>query len=363
MSSLVCIRESWSHMGRRSGFDKLFKEIKTLQPRSTSQLLVPSHHYEPTILNSILGRARHLKPQKPPRRPTSPFTESRHELVAAQAYSYALRKPEAIILLSVGESQYCGALAHADKKIRQRIALFLHQPPSWLEQNWGDWRLMDDLKAVFCLGPQQQKYVESKVRCPVYCIRHGVDLDYFSPPRDGRRYAGDPKLLFVGQWLRDFKTLWRAYQILKTTVPGISMDCVIPHDHSSDPSLRSLAGDRSVRWHCRLSDRKLRSLYRDATGLFLPLLDAVANNALLEALATTLPIVASNVGDVSFYLQGSSANLCRPGCAESHASMLSNLCQDRVDYSKATDQDRAYALQCLGWNRIATETLEILKVV
>jgi hypothetical protein len=141
--------------GQHSGFDKLFEEINALYSGSICQLCVPGQHYQPTILNRILCRARHLKPQKPPTRPTSPFTESRHELVSTRALGCALRDPDVTLLLSAEKSQYCGPLADAEKRIRNRIALFLHQPPSWLEQNWSDWGLMDDLKAIFCLGPKR----------------------------------------------------------------------------------------------------------------------------------------------------------------------------------------------------------------
>jgi glycosyltransferase involved in cell wall biosynthesis len=167
-------------------------------------------------------------------------------------------------------------------------------------------------------------------------------------------------VLFVGQWLRDFETLHGAYQNLRKMIPRISMDCVIPKTALSDQYLSAMVHDESVRWHCDLSDRQLRTLYREATVLFLPLCDAVANNALLEALATGLPIVTTDVGDVSFYLRGAGARLCQPRNTHEHATMVQMLCHGRTTDSESVVFARSPDVQHLEWNSIAQNTLDIL---
>lgn len=347
-------------MGRHSGFDNLFSAIHSLHDGRIEEISVPPQSYKRTVLGHLFGRPRHMERPKPPSQPVSPFTEPRHELVAMEALSLALRHTDAVILLSVGESQFCGPLAHARADVKSRMALFLHQPPSWLEKHWRDWSLMDGLGVIICLGPEQRKFIQSKVSGPVYCIRHGVDSGFFTPPPARPRLAADPKLLFVGQWMRDFQTLHETYQILRNVVPRISIDCVVPRTALSDQHLSAMVHDGSVRWHYDLSDRQLRSLYREATVLFLPLSDAVANNALLEALATGLPIVTTDVGDVSFYLRDSGAHLCQSRNPHDHASAVKTLCHDRTADAGAVVLNPTPDLQHLEWNGIAKNVFSIL---
>src|SRR5206468_3316004 len=63
-----------------------------------------------------------------------------------------------------------------------------------------------------------------------------------------------------------------------------------------------------VTFHRRISDTALLNLYNDSRLLFLPLIDATANNSLMEASACGVPIITSDLPAVREYTNNSFAH-------------------------------------------------------
>jgi glycosyltransferase involved in cell wall biosynthesis len=61
------------------------------------------------------------------------------------------------------------------------------------------------------------------------------------------------------------------------------------------------AGIPGVEPHTRVSDEKLRELYRSSDALFLPLAECAANNTLLEGMACGLPVIATDLPGLREY--------------------------------------------------------------
>ncbi len=297
---------------------------------------------------------RIAKPDSPPDAP-SPFTGLRHEAAAGELLAAMSATPGASVLLSVGESQYGGILSHAAPAIRSRLVVCCHQPPSWWRLHWRDTSVLDGLGAIVCLSREQQDYYHSLTQTPAILIRHGVSLDFFTPSND----PGDPapRLLFVGHWLRDFETLAASMEHIWRSNPQVELDCVIPHHVRDIPALLRLARNPKVRWHAAISSTTLRNLYRRATLLFLPLVDSTANNAIVEALASGLPVVSSNVGGIADYVPEICGQLCPPGEANAHAEAVLVWLKDPGRLAHARVACRQYAMKELDWDRIAGDLL------
>ena len=346
--SLLLLRETWSWMSHVSGFDPFFSAIEKVPGLQIQNVFVLQSLPPLGVAKRLARRIR--RPAPVPDSP-SPFVEPRHEAAGSELLAAMSAAPEALALLSAGENQYGGILSHAAPAIRSRLIVCFHQPPSWWRLHWRDANLLDGLGGIVSLCEEQRNYFVSLTLTPVTLIRHGVSLDFFTP--SDRRPDGPPRLLVVGHWLRDFDTLAASVELVWQSHPQVEVECVIPPIARNAPALLRLARDSRVRWHAGISAEKLRDLYRQATLLFLPLLDASANNSIVEALACGLPIVSSKVGGITEYVPENCGTLCPAGAACEHAETVVGMLQapDRLAHSRRAC--RQYAIDELDWRKSA----------
>ncbi len=337
--------------GTVSGFDPLFTAISRLSWVSVLSFYVTATSTEPTILDKFFkffGQGP-LVSESDSTNPS--YMERRHVQAAIEVLNTAQSEQDSLVFLSAAENQYCGQLSRADDSIKKRIVLFLHQPPSWFKKHWHDFSVFDGLRALVCLSSVQKDYFSGITSSPVMQIHHGVKHDFFIPSQ--LEPIQPPRLLFVGQWLRDFRTLHASMQEVWASMPRVTLDCVIPSHVLDKPGLSELKHDSRVRWHEGIEPEALRDLYQKATLLFLPLIDCAANNAILEAMACGLPIISSNVGGIRDYVNTDYAVLCPPDDVKAHASAVLNMLEDDEFRSVAGKKSREFVVQRLDWSSIA----------
>jgi glycosyltransferase involved in cell wall biosynthesis len=200
------------------------------------------------------------------------------------------------------------------------IATFHHPlatPPARLR--W----LPDTLDAAILVSEYQRAHFESLLPPErIFVVHHGVDSTFFRP---ASRAAAERTCITVGSHLRDFATITRAVERVWSHDPDVRF---VFAGLRSEALLGRFARDRRVRVVGRLSDVELRAAYRSASVALLAFHDATASNSLLEAMACGLPVVATDVGGVGEYVDGSAACLCPPGDAESMAAEVLALLAD-----------------------------------
>jgi glycosyltransferase involved in cell wall biosynthesis len=207
-------------------------------------------------------------------------------------------------------------------RLKAKITATFHQTPDRLEKIIKTLR-SGMLDGIVCVSrvqiPLLQQFVPAG-RCVF--IPHGVDTDFFvEAPLP--KATDNPLLLAVGVHRRDFATLMAAARIIKSRRPDVRVRLIGPRS-----TVARVAEDGVVDTASDLSDDELRSAYRDAQMLFLPLEAATANNALLESMATGRPAVITDLPAIREYTTEEAALFCRPGDAQAHADAALSLLED-----------------------------------
>ena len=257
---------------------------------------------------------------------------------AAEPYDvlHAIDGEHALALLA----RMPAALFHGRR--RPAMAATFHQPPALLG-GMVSRAALGALDAVVVLCEAQRAALAAWVApSRLHLIPHGIDTGFFTPgPRPARE--GGMRLLSVGHWLRDHAAAFEALRILRAQGVAARLRLVTPQPPVSLPE--------DVIVEAGLSDEDLRAAYRDADALLLPLTDATANNAVLEAMACGLPVVSTDIGGVA-EMTGGAALLAPPGDAAALARHVQTLARDPSRAAGLARAGRTRA-EALDWRHIA----------
>ncbi|HSB70233.1 MAG TPA: glycosyltransferase family 4 protein [Candidatus Methylomirabilis sp.] len=244
--------------------------------------------------------------------------------------------------------RYAGSIAGFR---RNRIVCTYHQPPAVFERVIRSTAHLRRLHGVVVLASNQAPYFRALVgKEKVFLVPHGVDTRFFRPP------VTRPKTttcLFVGQWLRDFAMLAEVIQLVRAKDRGIHFEVVTKPEHH-----HQLAGLEGVNLRSALPEDDLLALYQTSALLVLPLLDCAANNAVLEAMACGLPIVATGVGGIGDYLDDGCSCLVPPGNSPRMADAIVGLVQDDPKRESLGRGARMKSLE-FDWAVVASRLLEV----
>lgn len=279
--------------------------------------------------------------------------------MAIRALKLLETDPSSVLVLPAAEDQFCNVFACAHNRLKKRIFACFHQPPSWFRLNWRNFEDFESLGGIICLSDNQASYFHSISQSPVCVIRHGVRYNFFSMPQDPFSRQGN-RVIFVGQWLRDFDTLAEAMELIWKRRPDIYLDCVVPYFARNSEPIQRLAVDPRVKWYANLPDSQLRMLYQAADLLFIPVIDAVANNAVIEALASGLPVVTTNVGGMNEYIPSQAGSLCPRGDVDAHADAVIKWLSNPRGIKIAAKIARKHSIDHFDWQKIGARVCEFI---
>ncbi|MEE8574731.1 MAG: glycosyltransferase family 4 protein, partial [Thermodesulfobacteriota bacterium] len=177
---------------------------------------------------------------------------------------------------------------------RIRIVATYHQPPSILKGLVKSTERFSELDRILTVGSNQAKFFSPELAGKIRFIRHGADTDFFKPATGTKEGSDRIKCVTVGHWLRDFKVLKK---VIEKSGDGVSFsivtDSALVSDFKEDPRVTIRTG---------ISDDELLNLYNSSDMGLMPLTDTTANNAIMEMMATGLPIVTTEVGAIRDYV-------------------------------------------------------------
>jgi|GEM_PF-916643 len=242
------------------------------------------------------------------------------------------------------------------RKLSVPIIGTCHMPPSrWQNEIRLADRLSSSFSALIVLSSSQKAYFDQRFQGRTFLIPYGVDTQYFKPDVRVRERG---LCLFCGFWMRDYPTLARVIEIIHTKDPSVRFEVLIPLpgvDLAREAGLRG--GDR-VRVRTGVSDEELRMLYASASLLVMPLIDCTTNNTILEANASGLPSVLSDVGGVRDYADETFADFVPAGDAAAMADRVLRRLAEPESMHVRGAAARSFAQERLDWSKVAARTLE-----
>ena len=185
----------------------------------------------------------------------------------------------------------------------------------------------------------------------IHVVLHGVDTEYFAPA-GAAQSSPVFTVISVGGFRRNFPLLRKVCELLGKA-RNIRFKIVAPESN------RTLFGDLpNVDFFSGLDDAALLAAYQSASCLLHTAENATANNALLEAMACGLPVVAERVGGIPEYVDGECALLVEPGNDATLAGAVRDLAQSPAICAAMRVEARKRA-ETLAWPLVATRMMEI----
>jgi len=234
--------------------------------------------------------------------------------------------------------QFLPRLINQTRSSNLRTVATFHQPPEVIRElvNVDLLRWFD---SVVLVSPSQLPFFKQYVlESRLHVFLHGVNAKFFCPaaaPKPSDRL----RCITTGHWLRD----WDIFRKVAHRMNDVTFIAVTSSTIRFDelPNVEVYSG---------ISDAALADLYRSADILFLPLIGSTANNALLEGIASGLPVVATDLEAVRAYLPNGAAILVAGNRADSFVDALRQLQQDVELRREKGRQARARA-EALDWTR------------
>lgn len=199
-----------------------------------------------------------------------------------------------------------------------KIAMSCHLPRSVLEST-GDYcnvfkEGLSIADALILMSPDDIAfYRQLAPNAKVTFIPHGIDIHHFKPSDNKNTLSRDhATILTCGGMLRDFTTLAKVIEIAASRKMPLKFQVITSKSHLDKIYLQLSPSARNIfEPMYGLSDAQLVEKYQRADLLYLPLLNATANNAVLEAMACGLPMLLSDfaatrayAGETAFYVEG-----------------------------------------------------------
>jgi glycosyltransferase involved in cell wall biosynthesis len=247
------------------------------------------------------------------------------------------------------------SLYHTKKSRHSKKKIFVsfHQPPEAHLQFVKTRLPLDNVDGIVVVGTNQIPFFSQFIDpAKIHFVPHGVDVNFFTA--NPSREQGN-RVLFVGNWLRDFDALVEVSRILFEKAPHLTLDVV-----TLEKNRHFFAGCSNVHFHSGIPEADLLRKYQEATLMLVPMKDCTANNSVLEGMACGLPIITTDIGGIRDYVDTECAVLCRKGDAQGMADAIFELFSDYERRCRMGKAARDKSMN-FSWQRVSKMLVDAYK--
>lgn len=340
--NIYYLRTSIPWFGTHTGYEQLTSYIDFAEKNS---IISPKLSFDARAKGKLISLLRG-------------YGESPQALVdALWRYERALLKePNNVGHILYGE-HFLRFIPKMPKAVLERTIFTFHQPPSqWVAESLD---LLRFVKHAIFLYKKDTEFFSTYLNSPPRTLLYGVDTEFFVPSFEYPKL----RILYSGVHLRNLNMLRKVVEELQNLHPDITFDFLVPLHHRIRPEFQALTDLKNITWHAGLSDESLRKLYQESYLLLLPMNDSGANTAVVEALASGLPVITTDVGGIRDYGGGTVFPIVENDNEQGMIDLVNRYIADRQYRERIAEESRNFALEHLSWNLIANQQLALYQTL
>jgi len=339
--TVIVLEKRWAHHTKSGGYDHLARFLNAHQVQRAHLRWLPS---------KIVAKAwEYLYHDEV--RLVDLLVDYRFEdrVAEEKAFWLALAKRARIVHVLYGDEQLNVLLRRASLLPGHLIATF-HLPAEKSRERFerSQKRELNRLSgAVVVASAEVRAFASWLGPEKVMYVPHGIDTTAF-PVGHGNDGQGT-KLIFVGFFLRDFEVAHRVADRCAHERLNVTFDVVLPSYYFG-----YFTGCDNVALHSDIAEETLLALYQGADALFLPVTNATANNAILEALACGTPVISTDVGGIPDYVNEDCGWLLPVGDAEAAYQCIRQITENR-ELARAKRRAARAQAERFSWEQVAAQ--------
>jgi glycosyltransferase involved in cell wall biosynthesis len=177
---------------------------------------------------------------------------------------------------------------------RKKIVLWSYFSVEELRTRFKNFNHFEKADLILIAGKDQYDFLKLKLKNPILkYFPIGVDSDFFIPKSEYNKY----QIVFSGANRRDFKTAIKAFDLIYDDFKKLKVYFIGCHN------IYETIQNREYIEICQhLSDEDMLKIYQDSHLQVLTLLDGGSSNSLLEGYACGIPVICTELPNITDYL-------------------------------------------------------------